>query len=237
MRNGLSRLNKVPFFHYTFLDNIDSIISEEQVRSRFCLERLKKSFEDISIDPQQPVRRHKGLDKYIPLFAGFYTLYRGYKLNGYLNRNYDNPKVQNPSFYGSFNETLRHKLGEDYEKVITLLVKERLVYNFADDDKVRLFSNIAVKPDSIEYPVKSQQQLRSKIGECISESNVYCEVDLFDDCKESIKFPSDIEAIIVDNVRVLEETSRKLEDFGPRKNELLLCVSQLPRGRVSTNCF
>lgn len=228
-------MTRIPFFHYTFLDSLDKILTDKQIRSRYCLDSSRQDFVDISIDPEQPVRTKKGLNNYVPLFAGFYARFRSYELNGYLMNNYDDPKVQNPSFYGSLNETLRQKLGNQYEKVIILLVNDERIYEFADGGKIRLFSNIAVKPDSIEYPIKNRKQMIKKMESCMSGGNIYCEADLMDNCKRAINFPEDIEVMIADNDNIRKKIFQKLKDnLSPMAlSKIPLFVSELPRGKVS----
>jgi hypothetical protein len=46
---------------------------------------------------------------------------RSYEVNGYLMSNYDDPKLQNKSFYGTLNKVLQFKKGIDYSKVVILL--------------------------------------------------------------------------------------------------------------------
>ena len=84
-------------------------------------------FTDIAIDHNQPVREALELLNYVPNFPGFYTMFKGYELNGYLERHYDNPKVQNKSFYGTLHKVLRTSLGAQYENVLILLVKDEHV--------------------------------------------------------------------------------------------------------------
>lgn len=217
---------RVPFFHYTCLDNLPSILKDVRVVSRYCLAKDDKEFTDISIDTNQTGREQLGLTKYVPLFPGFHTLYRGYELNGYLMEQYDNPKVQNKSFYGSLNKILQVRMGDKYDNVIILLVDDELVYNFADQGKVRFFSDIAIKPDAYEIEIKSRADLVKSLREDIKGSNISGEIDLLDDGKVSIAFTSDIEALIVDNDKVEKQVMTALSTCGklPR-----MFISELPR--------
>lgn len=225
---------RVPFFHYTYLDSLPNILKNARVVSRYSLARNDKKFTDISIDPSQPVREQLGLLKYIPLFPGFYTLFRGYELNGYLMQEYDNPKVQNKSFYGSLHKTLQFKAGIKYENVITLLVNDELVYNFADQGKVRFFSDIAVKPDAEEHVIENRADLLNSLEEGIDDSNISGEIDLLDDGKVSIAFTSDIEALIVDNDKVEKQVMTALSTC---KKLPRTFISELPRNDPDEDDF
>jgi hypothetical protein len=196
---------RIPFFHYTYLDSLSGIIAEGRIVSRAGMTKSQSQFKDISIDPEQSKREELELLEYIPMFPGFYTRLRGYNFNGFMMRNYDDPKVQNKSFYGSFNKVLRFNRKIKYENVITLLVSDQTIYKFADAGRVRFFSDIAIKRISDEYPIANGKELSNRLSEAISDKDISGEVDLLDDGKTSIAFPSDIEAIIVDNVDVKRE--------------------------------
>jgi hypothetical protein len=166
---------------------------------------------------------------YIPLFPGFYTLCRSYELNGYLMKQYDKPKVQNKSFYGSLNKILQVRMGDKYYSVIILLVNDELIYNFADQGKVRFFSDIAIKPSANEIEIKSRADLLKSLREGIDGSNISGEIDLLDDGKVSIACMSDIEALIVDNNEVKEQVITVLSKCNTLGNIPQIFVSELPR--------
>ena len=197
--------------------------------SRYWLDKKCKGFTDISIDPKQPVREQRGLLNYVPLFPGFYTLFRSYELNGYLMREYDDPKVQNKSFYGTLNKTLQFKTGIKYENVIVLLVNDEVVYNFADKGKVRFFSDIAVKPVIPELPVKNRADLKDALMKSIDDSNVSGEIHLLDDGKVSICCISDVEVIIVDNDEVKKQVTTALDACNTDGEVPQVFISKLPR--------
>ena len=228
---------RVPFFHYTCLDSLPSILEDARVASRYWLARNGREFTDISIDPDQPVREKLELLDYVPLFPGFYALFRGYELNGYLMREYDDPKVQNKSFYGSLNRVLQVKMGVKYENVIILLVDDELVYNFADQGKVRFFSDIAVKPDAQEYVINNRKDLLSCLKIGINDSNISGEIDLLDDGKVSIAFTSDIEALIVDNDEVKKQVMTALGTCNTCEKLPQVLISELPRNDPGEDDF
>ena len=183
---------RIPFFHYLYLDSLSGVLNDHRLISRQSLNKLSKKFSDISIDPAQPVREEKGLLNYIPLFPGYYARGRSFVLNGYLMKNYDDPKVQNKSFYGTLNRTLQTRLGSKYENVIILLINDELVYRFADNRKVRYFTDIAVKPNCNEVEIINRASLVDCLKEHMDDRNIFGEVDLLDDGKESISVPSNI---------------------------------------------
>jgi hypothetical protein len=228
---------RIPFFHYTYLDSLPSILKDVRVVSRYWLARNGRKFTDISIDPDQPVREKLGLLKYVPLFPGFYTLYRGYELNGYLTLEYDNPKVQNKSFYGSLNKVLQFRRDVKYDNVVILLVNDELVYNFADQGKVRFFSDIAVKPNAQEFAIKDRTDLLNFLREGINGSNISGEIDLLDDGKVSIAFTSDIEALIVDNDEVKKQVMTALSTCNTRGKLPQMFDSELPRNEPGEDDF
>lgn len=222
---------KIPFFHYTYLDNLTAIISDGRISSRASLTSAGKKFTDISIDPKQPVRDDLGLLNYIPMFPGFYSKYRGAELNDYLRLHYDEPKVQNKSFYGSLNKVLQFKPNTKYEEVITLLVKESLIYDFADRGKVRFFSNIAVKPSVEEEMISNRRELKAYLEKHTSGTDTACEIDTLDDGNTSIAFPSEIEAIIVDNESVKQKVDGILGTASGQGRVSNIFVSSLPRNK------
>lgn len=227
---------RIPFFHYTYLDNLAGIVSDARVASRGWQQKTGGKFTDISIDSRQPVRSRLGLLNYVPLFPGFYALFRGYDLNGFLMAHYDEPKVQNKSFYGSFNKVLQFKAGIRYEDVITFLVNDEVVYNLADKGRVRFLTDIAVKPGVRECSIASRLDLSARLKENISGSNISGEIDLLDDGKTSIAFPADVEAIIVDNGDVEREVRKMLKQS--RRDELPeIFVSEHPRNDPGDDDF
>ena len=228
---------RVPFFHYTCLDSLPSILGDARVVSRHWLARNDREFTELSIDPDQQVRDELELLDYVPLFPGFYTLFRGYELNGYLMKVYDEPKVQNKSFYGSLNKVLQVNMGDKYENVIILLVNDELVYNFADQGKVRFFSDIAIKPDAEESVISNRMDLLSCLKAGTNDSNISGEIDLLDDGKVSIAFPSDIEALIVDNDEVKKQVMTALGTCNTSGNLPQVFVSELPRNDPGEDDF
>lgn len=220
---------KIPFFHYTSLDNLASILDDGRLVSRYWLEKNGRQITDISIDPKQPVRKDLGLLEHVPIFPGFYTLFRSYEFNGYLQKSYDDPKVQNKSFYGTLNRVLQAKMGEEYENVIILLVRNDLVYELADQQSVRFFSDIAVKPEADESPVTCRADLDKLLKESIDNSNISGEIDLFDDGKTSIACMSDIEAIIVDSEKMKGKVIATLNKRNKPKQRARIFISELPR--------
>ena len=220
---------RIPFFHYTCLDNLPSILEDARLVSRQGLAKKDSKFSDISIDPVQPVREALGLLDYVPLFAGFYELYRSYELNGYLMNKYDDPKVQNKSFYGTLNKTLQTKMGNNYESIIILLVNDELVYKFADQGKIRFFTDIAVKEHAIERPADNRANLLNCLKAGIEGTNISGEIDLLDDGQVSIGCTSDIEAIIVDNDSIKKQVEEILTNYGgTQETTPLTLVSELP---------
>ncbi|MGA2877007.1 MAG: hypothetical protein ABSE82_15930 [Nitrososphaerales archaeon] len=193
--------------------------------SRYWQKEKGSKFTEISIDPDQPVRKSRKLLDYIPLFPGYYELYRSYEFNGFLMEHYDDPKVQNKSFYGTLNKVLQFRDGIAYQNVIILMIKDSRVYTAADESRVRFFSDIAVKPGIPEYAVKNRGDLSSLLSKHISGSNISGEIDLNDDGNRSISMPSDVECIIVDN-DVVASVVRKT--FGTT-NCPHIFVSSLPR--------
>ena len=219
---------RIPFFHYTYLDSLAGIAGDGRIISRGQQARAGKRFTDISIDSRQPVRARLGLLDYVPLFPGFYALFRGYELNGFLMANYDQPKVQNKSYYGSMNKVLQFKKGIEYGNVISMLIKDECIFDLADKGRIRFFADIAVKPGTREYPIRSRKDLSARLAEGISGSNISGEVDLLDDGKTSVAFPSDIEAIVVDSARVGEDVRRLLRQCRGGESARVF-VSEHPR--------
>lgn len=220
---------RIPFFHYTSLDNLPSILINARLVSRSDLNKRGAKFNDVSIDPTQPVREELGLLKYIPLFVGFYT-YKNYELKGYLGKEYDYLMVQNKSFYGTLNKTLQTKMGSSYEKIVILLVNNELVYEFADQGKIRFFTDLAVKRESVrEIPIRNRLDLENCLKAGIEGSNISGEIDLFDDGQVSIGCMSDIEAIIVDNDRIKTQVIDIISKYNTRGTTPLTLVTKLPR--------
>ena len=202
---------------------------EGRVVSRLGQIEAGRNFTDISIDSRQPVRSRLGLLNYIPMFPGFYSRYRGYELNGFLMSNYDEPKVQNKSFYGTFNKVLQFKDGMDYEKVLTLLINDEVVYRRAEEGRVRFFDDIAVKPNAIEVPIANRRELTDALMANISGADISGEVDLLDDGTTSVSFPTDIEAIVVDSERIGLEVGKILRQYSRVQSFPKIFVSEHPR--------
>jgi len=221
-------MTKVPVFHYTPLDNFYEILSHGQLHSRTWLDQNTVTYEDISIDPEQPIRAQKGLLTHVPLFLGFYALWRDNEnYHIHLANNYDDPKIQNPSFFGSLNKILRMRLGESYQRIILLLIKWDVITEFADRGYVRYFTDIAVKPDADEYDCPNSNQLLSNIdGDIEDDRNLKSEIDILDDGKKCIHVPNDLEAIIVDNEEIKSELTAKA---GTELETIPIYVHSLPR--------
>lgn len=215
------------------MENLFDIFEKGQIHSRNWMLNKGIDFQDISIDPEQPVREEKGLLDYVPLFIGFYSLWRNSEFNMYLMRYYDKPtRIQNPSFFGSFNKVLRPRLGDLYERVVILLIKSDVIYNFADKGYIRFFTDIAVKPEVEECNCLNKDNLIQNIKDnIINERNIYCEIDVYDDGIRCISVPSDIEAIIVDNDKIRDELIRDTTSkYGKNiLNGIPIFIKELPR--------
>jgi hypothetical protein len=206
---------RVPFFHYTHFDNLEKIIDDGMIKSREYKNKEEEgSYKDISINERQEIRKEKGLTDYIPLFAGFYTKWRNYPLNGYLQREYDDPKVQNTVFYGSLNKHIRDKLGEDYESVIIMMIKHNRIYELIDEGNVLLYDTIAIRSDSNELRFSDKDQFLDCLENCIIDSSFECEVDILYDEKNLLRFPDDVEIIIVDNEEIENKVNTMLMKKG-----------------------
>lgn len=192
---------KIPFFHYTYLESLTSIVKDKRIESRSHLLKSGKRFSEISIDPSQEHREKLGLTNYVPLFPGFHALYRSYQLYCYLAKEYDQPKVQNKSFYGTLNKVLQFKQGIKYDNVIIFLINDEFVYSLADQGKVRFFSDIAIKDTAVELEVTDSESLKLCLLSCIDGSNISGEVDLLDDGEGAVSF-NNVDAIIVDNKEI-----------------------------------
>ena len=143
---------------------------------------------------------------------------------------YDDPKVQNKSFYGTLNKTLQTTMGTMYEHIIILLVNDELVYKFADQGKIRFFTDIAVKDTAIECPINNKVNLLKYLEAGIKRPNISGEIDLLDDGQVSIGCTSDIEAIIVDSNKIKGQVEELLTKYNCAKGTTpLTFVSQLPR--------
>ncbi len=141
-------------------------------------------------------------------------------------------RVYNRSFFGSLNKTLREKMGEDYERVVLLLINGEKINQFADKGYVKFYTDIAIKGDSESVSCLSKDELLGNLNDCIGdEDHLKAELDVFDDGKECILVPEDIEAIIVDNEKILEEVKRELSNLiGAQKIEdINFFISPLPR--------
>lgn len=211
------------------MDNLPRILKDGRLISRHWQTQAGNSFVDISIDPSQPVRQRLKLLDYVPLFPGYYQLYRDYDFNGYLMSNYDDPKVQNKSFYGTLNKVLQFREDIEYESVIILMVDSKVVHDCADNGKLRFFSDIAVKPGSQEYQVKNKADLSNLLDKHTDGSDISGEIDIYDDGKSSIAVPLEIEAIIADNDQVVSDIRNLLSSSGSAPIDPLLFVDSLPR--------
>jgi len=221
-------MTKVPVFHYTPLNNFYGIISNGQLHSRNWMKAHETTYQDISIDPEQPVREEKGLLDYVPLFLGFYALWRDdLDLHNYLVSNYDDPKIQNPSFFGSLNKVLRVRHADSYHRVILLLIKWNIITDFAERGYVRFFTDIAVKPDVDECDCTDCEEFLSNIDQNIeNDRNLYSEIDVLDDGVRCISIPDDLEAIIVDNDDIKGEL---ITTVGAQLGTIPIYVHSLPR--------
>ena len=220
-------MTKVPFFHYTHLDNIDSMIAQRAVRSRAFLKSISARFRDVSIDRRQQKRRSLGLTNHLPTFAGFYSYKRGTELELYLQYHYDDPPVQNPSFYGCLMRPLRWK--SYYRDLVILMISEELVLRYADEGRVILYNGTAIKDGSDRIEFSGRAGFMNVLMGRIRWGNLYCEVDLMDDGESCVAFPDDIEAMIVDNQSVASVLGLKLALGGISNSEAPpIFVSELP---------
>jgi hypothetical protein len=221
---------KIPFFHYTHLDNLLKIIETGEISSRKLLETKSLFFKDVSIDPIQETRNELGLTSSLPLFAGYYKLFRNYELNGYLQRNYDDPKLQNIRFFGSLHKTIREKYPEDYPKMTILLLNFEKICQLADEGKVKLFDDLAIKIGTIELDASNRNLLLTNINKCIiqnerKQNDITCEVDVQLNT-DSLIFPNDVEAIIVNDNEIWKSINikiiQKYDQIVPRKIEIFI---------------
>jgi hypothetical protein len=203
--------------------------NQERLVARQWQKKKGISFKDISIDPDQQKRESKNLLSYVPLFPGYYQLMRSYDVNGYLMSNYDDPKVQNKSFYGTLNKVLQFRKGIDYSKVVILLVDDNAIYDCAREGSLRFFSDIAIKSNSEEHVVGSKGDLIKLLEQNIEGRDISGEVDLLDDGEECVAVPLQIEAIIVDNKDVKSEVQRILDASTNSCEQPELFVDKLPR--------
>ena len=217
---------RIPFFHYTILESLQDILTEGRLVSRCSLVNKRKKFTDISIDPAQTTRESMGLTKYIPMFAGFYELFRDYEFNGYLMENYDSPKVQNKSFYGTLHKVLKNSLGENYPNVIIFMINDEHIYNSSDKGNLRFFSDIAIKNEAFEICIKNRKELQSFLEFFTDGTNISGEVDILDDGNTSISCMSDIEALIVDNDEIQKQVQKILDKCN---KSCQIFVNSLPR--------
>lgn len=201
-------VTKVPFFHYTHINNLMKIIKTGQLRSRGVLNKAGSTYQDISIDPEQRVRTSMGLDEYIPLFVGYYSHKRSRSLWKYLRNNYEKPKIQNKRFYGSLHKTLKEKMDADYPNISILLVKFSKLCSSADSDELKYFNDLAIKNETNELHCHCKSDLLSNIKQCITTNprgkyEIVSEVDVLDTPSNYLIFPQDFEAIILnDETRV-----------------------------------
>lgn len=221
---------RVPFFHYSILESLDDILTAGRLLSRDSLANQGMDFQDISIDHTQRIRQALGLTNYVPMFAGFYTLYREYSFNGYLMNNYDDPKITNVSFYGSLNRTLQQSLGDNYQNVIIFMIDAEHIYRNADEGRIRAFSDIAIKADSYELePITNRDNLLEQLNAYITGQNTKVEIDLLDDGETSIDCLANIEAVIVDNEEIEQQVHATMQKCRKRCQ---VFVNPLPRGPV-----
>jgi hypothetical protein len=218
---------KIPFFHYTYLESLASIVKDKRIESRLHLIKSGKRFSEISIDPNQQQRGKLGLTNYVPLFPGFYALYRSYQLYCYLAKEYDQPKVQNKSFYGTLNKVLQFKQGIKYDNVIIFLINDEFVYSMADQGKVRFFSDIAIKDTAVELEANDRESLKLCLSSYIDGSNISGEVDLLDDGEGAVSL-NKVDAIIVDNKEIGKQIMTILSSSA-KAIETKIFVMPLPR--------
>jgi hypothetical protein len=213
---------KIPFFHYTHLESLPSIVADHRIKSRFSLVQKGTKFSEISIDPTQQQREKLGLTNYVPLFPGFYALFRSELLFHYLEKEYDAPKVQNKSFYGTLNKVLQFKQGIKYDCIVILLINDEFIYTLADQGKVRFFSDIAIKGTAIELPVIDRDSLKLCLLSCIEGTNISGEIDLLDEGEGAVPLTS-VDAIIVDNKEVGKQVIKILTSSpNPIKTKIFL---------------
>lgn len=140
---------------------------------------------------------------------------------------YDQPKVQNKSFYGTLNKVLQFKQGIKYDNVIILLINDEFVYSLAEQGKVRFFSDIAIKDTAAELEVTDRESLKLCLSSCINGSNISGEVDLLDDGEGAVCL-NNIDAIIVDNKEIVKQISTILDSCG-KATETKIFLMPLPR--------
>lgn len=224
---------KIPFFHYTYLDNLIEIFRDGNLRSRAGLSVQELDYEDISIDPEQNIRKQMGLLEYVPIFPGYFKkYYRQDELDAYLRENYDDPRVYNRSFYGSLNKTLRAKLEEFYEKIVLLLLNHDKIIRYAEEGNVRFFDTIAIKGLADEFVCDCENDLLSNLTDCMGENgHLYCEIDIQDEGSGCLLMPEELEMVIVDNYKIRESLLDELKKFMTKEdvNELNIIVAPLPR--------
>lgn len=154
---------KFPIFHYTHLENFIEIAKSGQLRCREVLISRRTEFNDVSIDEEQVIRTAMELTGHVPMYVGFYELFRSYALNGYLMGNYDDPKVQNPNFYGSLNVHIRNKLDTDYSKMVILLIKTEKITELIKAHRIRLWNTVAISGDASEIEFSDEEEFNQKI--------------------------------------------------------------------------
>lgn len=207
---------KVPFCHYTYLDNLYSIIEMGQLRSRKALKKGRINFEDISIDPDQSTRENMGLTSSVPIFIGYYTLFRKSRnLWKYLRDNYESPKIQNTRFYGALHKTIKNEKPDRYERVVTIIIHFDKICESANKGLITFYTDIAIKSDSECLECLSKDQLLKNIEDNITINErggkeTTCEIDLYEDGENFIKFPQDIEAIVVSTETIKELVHEKI---------------------------
>lgn len=227
---------KFPIFHYTHFDSLLKIFEIGQLHSRDWLIQNDHNFNEISIDPDQTTRGLMGLTNYVPMFVGYYKRFERGEIDAHLRENYDDPIIYNGSYYGSLNKNLQHNLGQNYERIILLLIHSSKIIELVNGKKGKLFSDIAIKGVSEELSYESYEDLNNKILECvINNGRVYCEIDFIDDNINSISIPDNLEAMVVDNEKIKTELITRLNEIigVDAVQKLNIFIDPLPRDPIA----
>jgi hypothetical protein len=216
---------QIPVFHYTFLDNLDGIVTQG------LLPRKKvKKFVDIAISSCEQKRRAEGLLGHVPCYVGYHCWFPGDEFRQFLWDNDYHWRFQNHAFFGSLNKTLRGEFRTEakYQKIIVLMLREKVVRNFVKAKQVNLYSNIAIRPEREHISYDNEEDFFEKLIENINEKpngqlDTYCELDFLND-SFPLKLPDAFECILVDNAKVREQVKNKLNGL-----DLDVIVSNLPR--------
>jgi hypothetical protein len=124
---------------------------------------------------------------------------------------------------------IRDKLGEDYESVIIMMIKHNRIYELIDEGNVLLYDTIAIRSDSNELRFSDKDQFLDCLENCIIDSSFECEVDILYDEKNLLRFPDDVEIIIVDN----EEIENKVNTMLMKKGyKIPVYINPLPRDKT-----